>query len=212
MSSISSRNVIEFLLTVFAREGLPDELVSDNGPQFVSREFEEFLSSRGIVHRRSAVYNPSCNGEVERFNRTLKHQIVVSRDMDVASAVRNFLFLYRNTRHATTNEAPSKLLHGRVARTKLSPTHAGSIQPVDTATLKEHVAKLQSAYESGYNLRNRVVPLSLKVGDKVRIKKPATVKGRPGYSEPSTITEVLGPASVRVDGQVHNARRVIPVS
>ena len=61
---VTSRTVIQFLSAVFSREGDPKELVSDNGSQFVSREFETFLCDRGIVHRKSSVYYPRANGEI----------------------------------------------------------------------------------------------------------------------------------------------------
>lgn len=55
---VTSRTVVQFLSAVFSKEGDPKEPVSDNGSQFLSQEFETFLSNRGIVHRRSSVYSP----------------------------------------------------------------------------------------------------------------------------------------------------------
>lgn len=50
MSSITSHNTIEVLQSLFSAYGLPKELVSDNGPQLVSREFSQFLERNGIKH------------------------------------------------------------------------------------------------------------------------------------------------------------------
>lgn len=61
--------VITMLTSIFSQEGNPCELVSDNGSQFVSHQFSEFLLKRGIRHIKSSVYYPRSNGEVERFNR-----------------------------------------------------------------------------------------------------------------------------------------------
>lgn len=55
---VTSRTV-QFLSAVFSREGDPKELVSDNGSQFLSHEFD-----RGIVHRKSLDYYPRANGEI----------------------------------------------------------------------------------------------------------------------------------------------------
>ncbi len=60
---------------MFGRVGNLSVLVSDNGPQFVSSEFQHFLQRHGVEHIRSAIYNPSENSLVEVFNRTLKHGV-----------------------------------------------------------------------------------------------------------------------------------------
>jgi len=49
------------------QRGQPKELISDNGSQFVSWEFEMLLQDRGIIHYKSSVYYPCANGEIERF-------------------------------------------------------------------------------------------------------------------------------------------------
>lgn len=45
---VSTRTVNEFLLNIFAEEGYPEEIVCDNGPQFPSKEFVDFLQERAI--------------------------------------------------------------------------------------------------------------------------------------------------------------------
>lgn len=61
---------IEELRKLFAAYGLPEQMVSDNGPQFVSDEFERFTKENGIKHVKCAPYHPASNGAVERFNQT----------------------------------------------------------------------------------------------------------------------------------------------
>ena len=63
---------IQFLATVFGWEGNPSYLVSDNGCQFTSHTFANFLREREIKHLHSSVYYPRANGAIERFNRVLK--------------------------------------------------------------------------------------------------------------------------------------------
>lgn len=75
MSSTTSRATISTLMSVFATHGLPVRVVTDNGPQFCSDEFSEFLRSNGIQHTRSAPYHPSTNGEAERLVQTFKHNM-----------------------------------------------------------------------------------------------------------------------------------------
>ena len=66
---------IEELRNIFARNGIPHQLVSDNGPQFVSDEFRNFMKVNGIRHIRTAVYHPASNGEAERFVQTFKNAL-----------------------------------------------------------------------------------------------------------------------------------------
>ena len=67
MTSTTSENTINALRHLFSSYGLPVEIVSDNGPQFVSEEYEIFLKENGVRHIRSAAYHPA-----ERAVRTFK--------------------------------------------------------------------------------------------------------------------------------------------
>jgi putative transposase len=58
-----------------AREAFPDarpRIISDNGPQFVARDFKEFIRTSGMTHVRTSPYYPQSNGKVERWQGTLK--------------------------------------------------------------------------------------------------------------------------------------------
>nr|XP_022311177.1 uncharacterized protein K02A2.6-like [Crassostrea virginica] len=72
MTSTTSENTINALRHLFSSYGLPVEIVSDNGPQFVSEEYEIFLKENGVRHIRSAAYHPASYGEAERAVRTFK--------------------------------------------------------------------------------------------------------------------------------------------
>ena len=119
---ITSAGVISFLNSVFAREGYVRELVTDNGTQFVSAEFEDYLQVKGIRHLRFSNYHPQANGEVERFNQVLKSTLWSAKltERPWKEAVTEFLLQYRATPHATTGASPSQLLHGRVMVAKLN--------------------------------------------------------------------------------------------
>jgi hypothetical protein len=72
--SPTSTAVIDFLTGLFERYGLVQEIVTDNGVQFVSAEFEQFLAANSIKHTKLALYAPQANA-TERLNRTLKEGI-----------------------------------------------------------------------------------------------------------------------------------------
>ena len=62
--STTAANRIELLNGLFVSYGLPEEIVSDNGPQFTSDEFKVFIQSNGIIHTRIPPYHPASNGEL----------------------------------------------------------------------------------------------------------------------------------------------------
>ena len=72
MSSTTKHATIEALRSLFARYGLPEQIVSDNGPQFTSAEFATFMKGNGIKHIMCVPYHPSSNGLAERFVQTFK--------------------------------------------------------------------------------------------------------------------------------------------
>ena len=72
MHSITSEATIEKLREMFARYGIPQQLVSDNGPQFTLQEFSNFANTNGIKHTLVAPYHPRSNGQAERFVQTFK--------------------------------------------------------------------------------------------------------------------------------------------
>ena len=58
-----------------AKEQFPDarpRMISDNGPQFIARDFRDFIRVSGMTHVRTAPYYPQSNGKIERWNHTLK--------------------------------------------------------------------------------------------------------------------------------------------
>ena len=66
MTSTTSEKTFEVLHKLFARYGIPAQLVSNNGSQFTSEESQQFLKRNGIKHITSAPYHPASNGLAER--------------------------------------------------------------------------------------------------------------------------------------------------
>ena len=119
----AAQTTIQVLCRLFASYGSPHQLVSDNGPQFVSKEFEKFMKLNGITHIRCAPYHPSSNGLVEQFVQTFKGMMKVntlsSDQVPMNHKLADFLQSYRSTPHTTTNQTPSLLFIKREIRTKL---------------------------------------------------------------------------------------------
>ena len=121
----STEATVEMMLDVFTTHGLCEQIISDNGPQFISREFEDFCKSRGIDHVHSPPYHIQSNGEAERFVQTFKSAMQKAKQggKAVKPALRNFLLRYRITPHCTTGIPPCEHLMKRHLKTILDLIH-----------------------------------------------------------------------------------------
>ena len=118
---------------LFAAYGLPEEIVSDNGPQFVSDETLHFMKKHGIQHTRVPRYHPASNGEAERYVQILKQALRTSKiepGKSLQLQFSSFLFSYRNTPHTVTGQTPTELFLKRTPRTRLSLLHPNLAQHV----------------------------------------------------------------------------------
>lgn len=103
----------------FAREGVAQVLVSDNGTHFTAAELQTWLKSIGCNPIQIAPRHPQSNGLAENFVRTLKQAVKASSPKSISELHRcidTFLLHFRNARHATTGKAPAEMFKGRVLR------------------------------------------------------------------------------------------------
>ena len=182
---------IEHLRTLFATHGLPEVLVSDNGTQFTSTEFEEFMRKNGIRHIRVSPYHPSSNGMAGRAVKTLKEGLKKCGNTEsLQCRISRILFHYRMTPHSTTGVPPAELLFGRRIR-----SHLDQVKPNLTSqvTLKQTLQK--KYHDCGTKSR------SFQIGDAVLVKNQTSgPKWLPGQ-----VQEVRGPVTYTVllqDGRV----------
>jgi putative transposase len=62
-----------------AKEKYPEakpRIISDNGPQFIARDFKEFIRISGVTHVRTSPYYPQSNGKIERWHKSLKSECI----------------------------------------------------------------------------------------------------------------------------------------
>jgi transposase InsO family protein len=105
-----------------AREQFPDarpRVISDNGPQFVARDFKEFIALCGMTHVRTSPYYPQSNGKLERYHRTIKADGIRPHTplslADARRVVAGFVARYNTVRlhSAIQYVAPADKLAGR---------------------------------------------------------------------------------------------------
>lgn len=105
-----------------AREKFPDarpRIISDNGPQFISKDFKEFVRISGMTHVKTSPYYPQSNGKLERYHKTIKGTCIrVQTPLSLTDAIRivaDFVGHYNNKRlHSAIGYiTPKDKLQGR---------------------------------------------------------------------------------------------------
>ena len=113
LTSTTSAAVVKVMKSIFSRNGVPEVVRSDNGPQFSAEEFAKFASSYGFQHVSSNPRYAQSNGQVECMVRTVKKMILKPDDPYLA------IISYWSTPHPWCNLSPGELLMGRRIRTIL---------------------------------------------------------------------------------------------
>ncbi|XP_055682446.1 uncharacterized protein K02A2.6-like [Lutzomyia longipalpis] len=113
-SSMTTAVTVAKLRECFARHGLPEILVSDNGTQFTNAAFADYCKQNGIKHIRTAPYSPASNGQCERFVDTLKRSLEKQKSLPVDVALQQFLANYRATpnENSPQGKSPSEVIGG----------------------------------------------------------------------------------------------------
>ncbi len=117
--------------------GVKPRIISDNGPQFIAKDFKEFIRIAGMKHVRTSPYYPQSNGKIERWHRTIKSEyirpgVLLSLN-DARERVAKYIYDYNNIRlnSAIGYIAPKAKLEGR-----------------DKQIFKERDEKLEAAREA----------------------------------------------------------------
>ncbi|KII62324.1 Gag-Pol polyprotein [Thelohanellus kitauei] len=138
VKSTTAGKTIQCLRDCFARFGVPKQMVSDNGKQFSSKEFDDFCKIQGIKHIQTTPYHSRSNGYAERAIRTMKEKYVkLNHVVDSKERLAICLFWYRNTIQHSTLRSPAESMMGRRLRCLMDnfkPSVAGN---VDKATFKQ---------------------------------------------------------------------------
>ena len=119
----------DHLIYLFANEGYPREIISDNGPLFNSQEFADFLSSHSVRHTTSSPHYPQSNGFIECQIQTVRNLLYKALDAGTQS-FQDVLSELRSTKIGNSLPSQAEILHGRSLIT-------GEPVTVDNATVKD---------------------------------------------------------------------------
>jgi len=101
--------------------GVAPRIISDNGPQFIARDFKEYIRLTGMTHVRTSPYYPQSNGKIERWHKTLKTEAIRPQTPlsleDARRTVTRFVQYYNDERlhSAIGYVTPRDYLEGRAA-------------------------------------------------------------------------------------------------
>ncbi|XP_062574225.1 uncharacterized protein K02A2.6-like [Saccostrea cucullata] len=158
---LTSKCVITHLKSMISKYGIPDIMISDNGPQFSSYEFKEFVKSYYITHTTTSPYHAQSNGQTERMVQTMKRLITKSQDPYLA------LLEYRNTKIDGIDMSPAQLFLGHRLKSIL-PTAVPLLKSWVDGNALVKMKRRQKKQEENFNRHAKKEPLKpLKAGDSV---------------------------------------------
>ena len=161
--------VIMYTKSIFARHGIPEIVVSDNGPQFSSEAYAQFAEVYQFQHVTSSPYFPQSNGEAERAVGTVKSLLKKSTDPYLA------LLSYRST-PLSNGYSPSELLMCRVLRSTVPTTCSQRTPKIpDKVALQEKEKEIKTRQKENFDRRHGARPLpALSPGDTVWVPDQQT--------------------------------------
>ena len=181
----TTEKTISILRHLFSSYGFPEETVSDNGPQFTSDQFADFLRQNGVRHTRSAPYHPATNGAAERMVQVLKKGLKLASRLSVDHQLANLLLSYRSTPHSTTGVPPAELFLKRQLRTRLT-----LLKPDQEAAVRRKQAQQKQQHD-----QNSKQMRTFRPGDHVAVLQ---FRGSEKWV-PGIVVQALGPVAYMVN-------------
>ena len=197
-----SENVIRCCKSQFARYGIPDILITDNGPQFSSFEFQRFSTEYRFKHTTSSPYYPQSNGMAERAVQTAKKLLLKAKDDDKDPYLS--LLDYRNTPRSDLLGSPAQRLMGRRTKTLL-PTSSKLLEPkvIKTKVVRSELQVEKQRQKEYYDRNAKQLPV-LQPGQNIQVQM-----GKKW--EPAIVTSIpTEPRSYNIktpDGQTYRRKR-----
>ena len=150
----------------FGRYGIPETVISDNGPQFCSHEYTTFAKEWDFTHVTSSPYHSQSNGKAESAVKIAKSLLKKARQegTDIHLAILN----WRNTPTKNSGYSPSQKLHSRRTRTTI-PTTNELLQPEVAKSVADEIRIRRQHTKLWYDRTAKALP-ELVTGQGVRMQ------------------------------------------
>ena len=142
VKTTSFANLMDHLMELFSVEGIPDEIMSDNGPPFNGKEFSSFLTGLGIRHTTSSGNYPWSNGFIERQIQTVER--LIEKASSMGRSHQEALTGLRAQPLGDGLPSPAEILHGRSLVTRKA-------SPVDLTAVHQSLIALQAKYTKSHD-------------------------------------------------------------
>ena len=166
-----SSTIVTYMTSIFARHGIPREVRSDNGPQYISHEFRKFAQDWNFLNVTTSPYHPQANGLAERTVQTIKNLLkkahTEGRDPYIS------ILQYHNT-PADQIGSPAQLLMSRRLRSVI-PTTKSLLQPkvIDNDFASSKIQYQKALQKRYYDKGSKELP-KISCGEKVRMLRGKT--------------------------------------
>ncbi|GFS27367.1 endogenous retrovirus group K member 11 Pol protein [Elysia marginata] len=210
LTKITSSACIDYLKSLFVVHGIPDELITDNGRQFVSEEFQAFTKAWNIAHQTSSPYYPQSNGFIERMAQTIK--TALKKCKSSKSDPQLALLSLRSTPIDTYLPSPAEILFGRHIQGTL-PSKIKGTNP-KSVDIKQRLTDRQITRKHYYDTHTKELPV-LQPNSKVTVLDTTTGKWSPATvmkhsGEPRTYVVQTDSGQILCRNRLHLRETQIP--
>lgn len=197
LSNAISQTIIKHFKSVFSRQGIPSQLISDGGPPFSSKELNEFYIDWNIEHKCSSPYLPRSNGLAEQTVKLIKSTLFKCKE-DGTDPYLAMLHLRNSFQDG--QEPPAKLLNARLLRTNL-PTQRSQLKtsPIPYSKFVSMNKSRVSTMKNQYDKHAKPLP-EFKLNDPVYFQKkprdiwlPAVISKKPTDINSHRAYEIVTP-------------------
>ena len=177
LTSTTSHAIINQMKSIFAEHGIPERLTTDNGPQYASQEFCNFMQAYGVEHVTSSPMYAQSNGSAERVVQTVKN--ILKKCDEKGDDPYLALLSYRATPVNSKLQSPAELLNNRKFRTTLPISKRVSLSD-NTSKVKEELYERQKLQATYYNRTTGPTLPPLQPGQPINIYDHHAQRWEPG--------------------------------
>ena len=178
LRKITAKVVVEALVQFFTRYGLPKEVQSDQGSNFMSGVFQEVMRELGIKQVKSSAYHPQSQGALERYHQTLKNMIrAYCEDFpeDWDKGIPLLLFATRDSPNESTGFTPFELVYGHEVRGPLKLIKERFLAEEDETNLLDYVSNFKERLSKACSVAQEHLKVS-QLAMKTRADKKSEVR------------------------------------